>query len=66
MLASRTASFTRSDEGYFDCGYAASFHRVAHAMKRTHLLRHRELVDCRVTIGLIGVEAGRRELGSVR
>ncbi len=31
MLDSRTASFTRSDEGYFGCGYAASFHHVGNA-----------------------------------
>ena len=35
MLDSRTASFTRSDEGYFGCGYAASLNRVAHAVKRS-------------------------------
>ena len=27
-----SASFTRSDEGYFGCGYAASFHRVGNAV----------------------------------
>ena len=31
MLDSHSASFTRSDEGYFGCDYAASFHRAGNA-----------------------------------
>ena len=32
MLDSHSATFTRSDEGYFGCGYAASFHRVGNVL----------------------------------
>ena len=65
----------RSADG-LSCGFLANheqasrliyvFQQAAHAVKQTHLLRDRELVDRRVAIGLTGVEACRGEFGAIR